>query len=137
MARLPRRQPAGLDEALQSAKARKFVKSPQETDAFCQGWASNVESALALGEDPRLLVMRYEDLLADKGPSLARVESFAGVRGLRLDAFAVKLNTFVGDEADGHSPTQYIEPAALTPADLDAIERHAGPMIRRLYPEGP
>jgi hypothetical protein len=47
--------------------------------------------------------------------------------------FDVKVNTFMGDEARGFSPTQYITPADLTEADRAAITAHAGPVMAALY----
>jgi hypothetical protein len=122
-------------EALKSAKARRFVKNTQEASSFCQTWAENLQAALPLRSDPRVLWLRYEDLLAEKERAVADIEAFAGVRGIRMEAFGVKVNTFVGDPAEGHSPTQYIVPAALTEAELDAVALHAGALASELYPE--
>jgi hypothetical protein len=122
-------------DALKSAKARKFVNTPEDAETFCRTWANNLREALAFRDDPRLLWIRYEDLVADKTASLARIGAFAGVEGMSTDTFALKVNTFAGAEADGHSPTQYIAPAPLTRGDIEAVDRHTGPLTRELYPE--
>ncbi len=122
-------------DALKSAKARKFVKGPHDAAEFCRRWTNNLSEVMAFPDDRRVMWLRYEDLLADKATSIARIEAFAGVQGIAMDAFALKVNTFAGAEADGHSPTQYIAPEALTAADLEAVEHHAGALVRQLYPE--
>lgn len=120
-------------DALKSAKARKFVKTAEDADAYCRAWAANLRAARTLRDDPRMLWMRYEDLLADKAGAVARLSAFAALTGVRMEVFEVKLNTFAGDPDQGHSPTQYIAPARLTAADREAVDRHAGALIDELY----
>jgi hypothetical protein len=122
-----------LAEALKSAKARRFATTDAEVDAFCGRWATNLSEVVALRTDPRLLFLRYEDLAADETAIIRLLEQFTGAVGIDPRVLAVKVNTYAGEAAHGHSPTQYIAPAALTPADEAAIERHAGPILEQLY----
>jgi hypothetical protein len=122
-----------LSEALKSAKARRFVTTDEEVAAFCAKWATNMREVADLRADVRVLFLKYEDLIADRAASVAAVEAFTGAVGLKADVFDVKVNTFMGDEARGFSPTQYITPADLTEADRAAITAHAGPVMAALY----
>lgn len=122
-----------LREALKSAKARRFVVSGEDAAAFCARWAANVREVLELNGDPRVLFLRYESLVADEPANIRLLEAFTGAAGIDAKVFGVKVNTFVGAAAEGRSPTQYIAPAPLTPADLAAIETQAGPLLKQLY----
>jgi len=125
-----------LTEALKSAKARRFATTDEEVAAFCSKWAANMREVSDLRSDARVLFLKYEDLIADHAATVAAVEAFTGATGLKADVFDVKVNTFIGDEARGFSPTQYIAPAELTAADRAAITTHAGPVIAALYRAG-
>lgn len=122
-------------DALQSAKARRFVQSPQEAAGFCAAWRAHFEAFRSMPPDPRVLWVKYEDLLAEKHRSLAAIEAFTGVRNIRHDAFAVKVNTYRGEAAQGRAPTQYIEPEILTDAEFEAVRAHVAPILAQVYPE--
>jgi len=122
-----------LRDALRSAKARRFVVSEADAASFCARWATNMREVAELRGDPRVLFLRYENLVADEPANVRMLEAFTGVAGIDPTVFAVKVNTFVGEASEGRSPTQYIEPAALTAADLAAIETHAGRLLEQLY----
>jgi len=122
-----------LSEALKSAKARRFATTDEEVAAFCAKWATNMREVSDLRTDARVLFLKYEDLIADRAASTAAVEAFTGATGLKADVFDVKVNTFVGDEARGFSPSQYIAPAELNATDRVAITAHAGPVMAALY----
>jgi hypothetical protein len=125
-----------LNEALKSAKARRFVTTDEEIAAFCAKWATNMREVSDLRADARVLLLKYEELIADPATSTAAVEAFTGATGLKPEVFDVKVNTFKGDEARGFSPTQYIAPSELTDADRAAITAHAGPVMAALYGAG-
>lgn len=126
------RQPAA---ALKSAKARRFVRTDGQAGAFCAQWAGNLEAFLALREDPRILWLRYEDLIAEKARTLDRIAAFAGIEGMRITEFDVKVNTGDGMPEEGFSPTRYIDPAELTDNDLEALQTHTAQLVARLYPD--
>lgn len=121
-------------DALRSAKARLFVISSEGTTAFCAEWARNVRAVMALAEDPRLMVLKYEDLILDRDAGLQALGAFTGAAAMRRSEFDLKVNTFEGDEAAGHSPTQYIAPEPLTEADRAALKAEAGEVMARYYP---
>jgi hypothetical protein len=121
-------------DALKSAKARLFVLDAAGAAAFCADWASSVKAFTAMAEDPRVLVLKYEDLIEDRQAGIAAIAAFTGVSGIRQSEFDLKVNTFEGDEASGHSPTGYIEPQPLTDQDWAALHAHAGEVMARHYP---
>ena len=121
-----------LEDVLASAKARRFVTDEESVATFCAAWATNLRDMLDLNDD-RVLLVRYEELLVSRHAHISALESFTGASGLRLEAFDTKVNTYLGDEAVGHSPTQYIAPAALTDGELRAIQRAAGPILESFY----
>jgi hypothetical protein len=122
-----------LAGALASAKARRFVTTDAAVAEFCALWALNLRQTLELRGEARLMLLRYEELVERPDETSRRIEAFSGAVGLKAREFDVKVNTFSGDEANGHSPTQYIAPADLTEADHAAIAAHAGDLMTELY----
>ena len=123
-----------LCDALKSAKARRFVVDEAGASRFCAEWAKNMREMIDLASDSRVLLVRYEDLLADRAGRVQLLERFTGARTLDAQVFDLKINTFRGAEADGHSPTQYIEPAELTETERRIVMAKAGPVLTHLYP---
>ncbi len=122
-----------LHDVLKSAKARRFVTTDEDVRKFCAEWAQNIRDMVELAADERVLFLKYEDLLARRDDHLKLLELFTGAQGLDARQFDLKVNTFRGSEAEGHSPTQYIAPADLTAADIQAIEAEAGPVLVHFY----
>jgi hypothetical protein len=123
-----------LPDVLRSAKARKFVTTPEQTGQFCADWAKNLMEASELAQDERILFLKYEALLGLPAEHVQLVELFTGVKGIDAGELDAKINTFEGENGAGHSPTQYIEPAELTEAELAMVEQHAGAVMAGLYP---
>jgi hypothetical protein len=122
-----------LPDVLKSAKARRFVTTPEQTETFCADWAKNLLETSELAHDQRVLFLKYEALLGLPAEHLQLLELFTGVQGIDARELDARINTFEGDAAAGHSPTQYIEPAELTEADRALIEQHGGPVMAGLY----
>jgi hypothetical protein len=120
-------------DVVRSAKARRFTEGDQGVAALCAEWARNLREAAELGADERLLFLKYEDLVQRQEDVTRLLELFTGVEGVRRDVFDLKINTWAGEEAHGHSPTQYIAPAELTDADRSAVMQNAGDLLRHFY----
>jgi hypothetical protein len=120
-------------DVLKSAKARRFVVTDEDAVAFCSKWATNMNEVSALRQDARIMFLKYESLLEKPKNHIRLLEQFTGTENVNERIFDVKINTFVGEAADGHSPKQYIEPAVLTAADHAAVNAKAGPLIAQLY----
>jgi hypothetical protein len=123
-----------LVDALMSAKARRFVTNDEQAYGFCAQWAYNMDAVLNLPQDGRVLILPYELLLDRREEQLDLIGAFTGVRGLRTDVFQVKVNTYPGEAANGHSPTQYIEPHPLTEAERAMVFEKAGALMTAYYP---
>jgi hypothetical protein len=122
-----------LRDVVKSAKARRFVTSEAEARQLSADWARNIREMVELAADERVLFLKYEDLLARREEHVRLLELFTGAEGIDAGQFDLKVNTFLGLEAEGHSPTQYIAPAELTAAELEAIEAEAGPIVAHFY----
>ena len=122
-----------LFDVLKSMKARKFVKTDQDVIDCCVKWATNMKDLVELANDDRILFLKYEGLIAQRDDHVQLLQLFTGIENLSPAAFDVKVNTFRGDEENGHSPSQYIEPEELTASDREAIFREAGPVMEHLY----
>ena len=124
-----------LVDALQSAKARKFVTNPLQTERFCAEWARNMDAFAAGPADERILNLRYETLVSDKAAQIETLAAFTGTAGIQAAELDIKVNTFVGEEGHGRSPTQYIAPEPLTAEEWKTVATHAGAAMARHYPD--
>ena len=120
-------------DVLKSAKARKFVNTNKDIATLCAQWATNMGEISELARDERVLLVKYEGLIAQRAEYIRMLEMFTGVQNIDARAFDLKINTFQGDQADGHAPDQYIPPAPLTKADRGYVLNKAGPIVERLY----
>ena len=126
--------------ALASAKARLFVRTHEDVVRFAQDWATNVSEVLVDYSGPHLLLMSYERLESDLDGAIERIAGFTGAVGIDPEVARAKVNTFLGDVKDGHTPTQYIAPARLTSNEIRTVELIAGPVMSAVYsrePNGP
>lgn len=121
-------------DVVRSAKARRFVAAEHEVAALCTDWARNMSEVAELSADPRVLFLKYEELVQRQDEATRLLELFTGAVNIRRQAFALKINTYAGEAADGRSPTQYLAPAELTDADRAAVLQNAGDVAQRLYP---
>jgi hypothetical protein len=122
-----------LYDVLKSAKARRFVNTPEETIEFCAQWATNMNEIAPLVGDDRITFLKYEDFVAKRDEHVQFLEQRLGVTGLDVSVFDAKINTFKGAETAGFSPSGYIEPAALSDAERATVSETAGPVLQRLY----
>ncbi len=122
-----------LFDALKSAKARRFLNTPEETVEFCAQWSTNLNETSQLASDERILFLKYEDFVARRDEHLKLLEMFTGVTGMKAEVFDAKINTFRGDASQGMAPGGYIAPADLTEAERAAVSDQAGTVMQRLY----
>jgi hypothetical protein len=122
-----------LFDVLKSAKARRFAVTADEVSAYCAEWARNMQEVSEIGQDERVLFIKYESLIAQRDEHVQLLEMFTGVSNIDPKVFDLKVNTYEGEEIYGYSPTQYIEPVELTAADRATVVREAGPILAHLY----
>lgn len=119
--------------AAASAKARQFIKDDYDLERFARLWSQNVRHYMSRNEvEPnRVLVLRYEELLAKPAEHLDRLSSFTGVSGFHPSVLSVKINC---PEADGvgMNRTRYVPPIELMDSEIEIIERVSGREMQRL-----
>lgn len=110
---------------LRSAKARRSVNSEEEARQFCALWSGNLSFMLGLKDEPTVLLIKYSDLVKEPLKVIGALEGFAGVRDMRPEVLSHKINTWVSGEDPAASRPGYIEPAALTAAEMRMAEEFA------------
>ncbi|MCG3181948.1 MAG: hypothetical protein BIFFINMI_04394 [Phycisphaerae bacterium] len=124
-----------IADIVRSQKARKWLDSVGKVAAEAQRWARIMQYMADATGDDRLLVIRYEEMIASPEEWADRLETFADIRGIDRAVFDRKVNTFAGSQRNGHSPDEYIDPEELAPAEMEAIHRLAGAALRQAgYP---
>lgn len=124
-----------LESALKSAKARQFVTTLDEAAEYCMQWRANMLDISDRSDDENILFLKYEDMIAQQDAHVTMLEAFTGAAGIDPAVFGTKVNTFAGDESEGRSNSQYIDPQALTDQEQELLQRIAGPAVAQLYPD--
>jgi hypothetical protein len=119
-----------IEGCLRSAKARRSANSEEEARQFCRTWAENLAFLLSMKSDPSVLLLNYAELIAEPEKVVEAIAKFAAVRDMRSEILSYKINTRV--EGDGLTTGQsgYIEPAALTEAEM-RIAAEAASVLRQ------
>jgi len=120
-------------DALESAKARRFVKTDNEVIEYCNSWAKNMSEISGFVNHERMMFIKYEDLIDQKNVVIKKIELFSGIEHIDLSGFDVRVNTFLGEEVNGHSPSQYIRPEKLTASERATAQACVGPIVEHLY----
>jgi hypothetical protein len=81
------------------------------------------------------MFIRHEALVDDSDQQVRNLADFTRVTNIKQRILELRVNTYVGAEDEGRSPSQYIAPAELTGADWEAVREHAGAAMARHYPE--
>lgn len=122
-----------LHDVLKSAKARRFVVGDESVAQLCADWARNIREVAELDQDQRVLFLKYEDLVGRRGDYVRLLELFTGAANIAPGVFDLKINTYAGQDAHGHSPSQYIAPAELTDKDRAAVIAQGGEVMEHFY----
>ena len=113
-----------LFDVARSAKARKWMQSPDEFTTMAQRWQGNLLPVLQSPWE-RVLVLKYEDLVADPETYIKKIEEFTEISNIDRNVMKRKINTFRGKIEDGESQNQYIEPKDLTGQESAILYEHA------------
>jgi len=127
-----------LDVA-RSYKARKWLNSEQDCTEMVRQWGRNMFYMLSCRSNERILMIRYDQMLANPEEHAQRLEAFVGVEGIDRSIFGRKINTFTGAGEAGYSATQYVEPEELSAQQVEIISRMANDLLKRwdYHPVGP
>ncbi len=102
-------------DVMRSIKARKWVDSKESFRLAGNNWFNSVRENIDVhGNNEWFYVLSYEKLIGDPKAESVKIQEFLGLKNLDMNVFEHKVNTFVGEQTDGHSESQYIEPCKLT-----------------------
>jgi hypothetical protein len=116
-----------LEDALKSAKARRFVTTQAQVLDFCTTWTSNLKAIADLKQNDRVMMLRYETLVERRHEQLAALQAFTGASNIRMTEFDLRLNTFVGAPDDGHALDGYIPPEPLDEVEREILRSYSFP----------
>jgi hypothetical protein len=120
-------------ECLKSAKAQQVINSHQEAHEFCQAWVEGVEYLLNLGDDPAVLVLRYEELVSEPETALVRIAEFSGVDDMNPAVLQRKINAWTGEDYIAQARNGYTPPAELTEVEMQIVEATTSALRASLY----
>lgn|GEM_PF-946639 len=120
-----------LYDVARSAKARKFARTPQDFAILATHWKESVGALLNTTLE-NMLVIKYEEFVADPQPWLKRIEKHTGITRLNPRVLERRFNTFPGQPANGHSPSEYIAPEPLTMTETDILRQCTGNLLEKL-----
>jgi hypothetical protein len=120
-------------DCLKSAKAQQAINSHQEVHEFCQAWVEGVEYLLNLGDDPAVLVLRYEELVSEPETALVRIAEFSGVDDMNPAVLQRKINAWTGEDYVAQARNGYTPPAELTEVEMQIVEATTSALRASLY----
>jgi hypothetical protein len=119
-----------IADCVRSAKAMAWASSADEVQQLCLAWVENLRYVLALGDDPRLLVVRFADLLGEPVRALERIATFSGATQMDQNVLEHRVNTFV---AGAREESSYVPPADLTDDERQIIADITSEFREQLY----
>ena len=122
-------------DCIRSAKARKFTPTLDSVRLLCRRWQRNLTSITDVIDEENCFILQYEHLSQEPEQYIQALEQWSGVKGINLDVMKVKVNTWVGEEKNGHSAVQYIPPAELTAEEIAVITETTEETYRVFYPD--
>ena len=111
-----------LADTARSAKAWGAIDGEPGMQAFCAQWAQGVAFMAQWRQAHPVLVLSFEELLADPAPALARLQDFLGVAGIDPRLLDRRINNLTQGLDTRHGHTGYIAPAALTATEAAMVE---------------
>ncbi|HJW95803.1 MAG TPA: sulfotransferase [Thermoanaerobaculia bacterium] len=108
---------------LRSAKGRGDLLRPGDEVLFAQEWTANLEFALTLPRDERLLLLDYDELARDREAFLRSIEEFSGARPIDRSVLEHRVNDSEG----------YLPPVELTEQEIAQALAVAGETRMRVY----
>ena len=103
-----------LTDVMKSMKARRWVNDHEQFKSSCEKWYNSMTEIGRTFTGVEWLHMVSHDKLIENPEFYAKeLQLFLGLNELDLKVFDHKINTFEGNEEDGHSETSYIKPESL------------------------
>ena len=103
-----------LVDVMKSMKARRWVNNKEQFKSSCDKWFTSMSEVGRTFTGVEWMHLLSHDLLVESPEShVTELQEFLGLNQLDLKVFDHKVNTFHGNEEDGHSETSYIKPENL------------------------
>ena len=104
-----------LTDVMKSMKARRWVSDKEQFQNICNKWYNSLKEigGAFIGVD-WLYMLSHDQLINDPSVYIRELENFLGLGALDIKVFEHKINTFIGEEKNGHSETSYVMPESLT-----------------------
>jgi len=110
-------------DVMRSIKARKWVESKESFRLVCNNWINSIRQNVDNhGNCEWFHFLSYENLIGDPKIESEKIQKFLGLNDLDQKVFDHKVNTFVGEQAEGHSESQYVKPGKLTTFEYQICE---------------
>ncbi len=111
-----------LFDVARSYKARGWIKTKFDTIKLAHDWQDEIRKAFLCG-DHNILVVRYENLVAESESSIRKIEDFIGLGGIKHETLKIKLN---------NAGENYLSPQMLTEQEEQLLREHAATMLSEL-----
>ena len=110
-------------DVMRSIKARKWVENKESFRLVCNNWINSIRQNVDNhGNCEWFHFVSYEKLIENPEIESEKIQKFLGLNDLDQKVFDHKVNTFVGEQADGHSESQYVKPEKLTTFEYQICE---------------
>ncbi len=111
-----------LEPCVRSAKSQSALDSLPQVTEFCQAWVEGMKFWRNIGDDPTLLVLNYEELVAQPELTLQRLAEFTGLTDIKSEVLQHKINTWTGNLSHFEAPGGYLPPAELTESEQKIVD---------------
>ena len=110
-------------DVMRSIKARKWVENKESFRLVCNNWINSIRQNVDNhGNCEWFHFVSYEKLIENPKVESEKIQKFLGLNDLDQKVFDHKVNTFVGEQAEGHSESQYVKPEKLTTFEYQICE---------------
>jgi len=110
-------------DVMRSIKARKWVENKESFRLVCNNWINSIRQNVDNhGNCEWFHFVSYEKLIENPKIESEKIQKFLGLNDLDQKVFDHKVNTFVGEQAEGHSESQYVKPEKLTTFEYQICE---------------
>lgn len=107
--------------SLRSAKAQHMLDTETELRQLCRSWQAGMSYIAELGDDPAVLILRYEDLVERPDETLPVLAAFSHAEGFDRSVLGHRINVLSGQQFDVQSADGYVPPVNLSDAELQVV----------------
>ena len=111
-----------LLDCVRSAKAWGEIQSDTELQHFCGQWAGHMKFMRQWQTDAPVLMLSYETLIKEPEATIQRLCEFLPIENIDRGVMGNKINNMTQGTDMRHQNNDYIEPAALTTAEVAHVE---------------